>query len=59
MQQVSSVFGFLYDVHSLNNKTSLKVKEHDLNLEKALQHGDSKYIGAVALSSEQEGLYPN
>ena len=52
MQKISSVFGFLYDVHSLQNKTSKEVMEHCLNLEKALQHGDSKDIDAVDLSSE-------
>uniref|UniRef100_A0A0B7BN73 HAT C-terminal dimerisation domain-containing protein n=1 Tax=Arion vulgaris TaxID=1028688 RepID=A0A0B7BN73_9EUPU len=56
MQKISSVFGFLYDVHSLQNKTSKEIMEHFLNLEKALQHGDSKDIDAVDLSSELKAI---
>ncbi|XP_074926075.1 zinc finger MYM-type protein 1-like [Chelonoidis abingdonii] len=33
MQQISSVFGFIYDVYSLQNKTPKQIMEHCLNLE--------------------------
>ncbi|CAM5087249.1 unnamed protein product [Natator depressus] len=42
MQQISSVFGFLYDVYSLQNTTPKQIMEHSLNLEQALQHGESR-----------------
>ena len=56
MQKVSSMFGFLYDIHSLQNKTSNEILEHCLNLEQALQHGDSKDIDAIDLSSELQAI---
>ena len=56
MQKISSVFGFLYDVHSLQNKTSKEVMEHCLNIEKALQLGDYKDIDAVDLTSELKAI---
>ena len=56
MQKISSVFGFFYDVHSLQNKTRKEIMEHCLNLEQALQHGDSKDIDAVDLSSELQAI---
>ncbi|KAH1183246.1 hypothetical protein KIL84_004738 [Mauremys mutica] len=36
MQQISSVFGFLYDVYSLQNTTPKQIMEHCLNLKQAL-----------------------
>lgn len=56
MQKVSSIFGFLYDVHSLQNSTTNEVWEHCLNLEQALQHGNSKDIDAVDLLSELKAI---
>ena len=56
MQKISSVFGFLYDIHSLQYKTRKEIMEHCLTLEQALQHGDSKDIDAVDLSSELQAI---
>ncbi|XP_065654528.1 zinc finger MYM-type protein 1-like [Hydra vulgaris] len=56
IQKISSLFGFLYDVHSLQDVTSKEVMEHCLNLEKALQHGDSKDIDAADLGSELKSI---
>ncbi|XP_026517719.1 uncharacterized protein LOC113408599, partial [Terrapene carolina triunguis] len=55
-QQISSVFGFIYDVYSLRNKTPKQIMEHCLNLEKALQHGESKDIDAFDLCSELQAI---
>ncbi|XP_042212039.1 zinc finger MYM-type protein 1-like [Homarus americanus] len=52
MHVVSSMFGFLYDIHNLQTITSKEVMEHCLKLEKALQHGDDKDIDAADLCSE-------
>ncbi|XP_065658077.1 uncharacterized protein LOC136082589 [Hydra vulgaris] len=52
----NSLFGFLYDVHCLQSVTSKGVIEHCLNLEKALQYGDSKDIHAVDLCSELKSI---
>ncbi|XP_029767716.1 uncharacterized protein LOC112121922 [Terrapene carolina triunguis] len=56
MQQISSVFGFIYDVHSLQNKTPKQIMEHCLNLEQALQHGESKDIDAFELCSKLHAI---
>ncbi|XP_024067329.2 LOW QUALITY PROTEIN: zinc finger MYM-type protein 1-like, partial [Terrapene carolina triunguis] len=56
MQQISSVFGFIYDVYSLQNKTPSQIMEHCLNLEQALQHGESKDIDAFDLCSELQAI---
>nr|XP_033792109.1 zinc finger MYM-type protein 1-like [Geotrypetes seraphini]XP_033792110.1 zinc finger MYM-type protein 1-like [Geotrypetes seraphini]XP_033792112.1 zinc finger MYM-type protein 1-like [Geotrypetes seraphini] len=52
MHQISSVFGFLYDVHGLQNRTPKQILEHCLILEHALHHGDSKDIDASDLCNE-------
>nr|XP_048695389.1 zinc finger MYM-type protein 1-like [Caretta caretta] len=56
MQQISSVFGFLYDVYSLQNTTPKQIMEHCLNLEQALQHGESKDIDAFDLCNELQAI---
>ncbi|CAM4475658.1 unnamed protein product [Caretta caretta] len=56
MQQVSSVFGFLYDVYSLQNTRPKQIMEHCLNLEQALQHGESKDIDAFDLCNELQAI---
>ncbi|XP_065642676.1 zinc finger MYM-type protein 1-like [Hydra vulgaris] len=56
IQKISSLFGFLYDVHSLQGVTSKEVMQHCLNLEKALQHGDSKDIDAADLCSKLKSI---
>ena len=52
MRGMCSVFGFLYDVHSLQILTTTQIMEHCIKLESALQHGDSKDIDAGDLCSE-------
>ncbi|KAG6929118.1 hypothetical protein G0U57_006253, partial [Chelydra serpentina] len=42
MQQLESVFGFLYDIHSLQKKTAKQIREFCIKLESALTHGNSK-----------------
>ncbi|XP_063788893.1 zinc finger MYM-type protein 1-like [Pseudophryne corroboree] len=56
MKQISSVFGFLYNVHSLQNRTSQQIMEDCCKLEQALQHGDSKDIDASDLCSELQSI---
>ncbi|XP_063806839.1 zinc finger MYM-type protein 1-like [Pseudophryne corroboree] len=56
MNQISSVFGFLYNVHSLQNRTSQQIMEDCCKLEQALQHGDSKDIDASDLCSELQSI---
>ncbi|XP_073196247.1 zinc finger MYM-type protein 1-like [Lepidochelys kempii] len=56
MQQISSVFGFLYDVYSLQNTRPKQIMEHCLNLEQALQHGESKDIDAFDLCNELQAI---
>nr|XP_032662339.1 uncharacterized protein LOC116840081 [Chelonoidis abingdonii] len=56
MQQISSVFGFLYDVDSSQNTTPKQMMEHCLNLEQALQHGESKDIDAFDLCNELQAV---
>ncbi|XP_074799593.1 zinc finger MYM-type protein 1-like [Natator depressus] len=56
MQQISSVFGFLYDIYSLQNTTSKQIMEHCLNVEQALQHGESKDIDAFDLCNELQAI---
>jgi hypothetical protein len=52
MHQISSMFGFLYNIHSIQNRTSEQTMEHCLKPEQALQHGDSKDIDASDIYSE-------
>ncbi|XP_075056896.1 uncharacterized protein LOC142143080 [Mixophyes fleayi] len=56
MNEISSVFGFLYDVHSLQNRTSKVILEDCCKLEQALQHGDSKDIDCIDLCSELQAV---
>ncbi|XP_037743601.2 zinc finger MYM-type protein 1-like [Chelonia mydas] len=56
MQQISSVFGFLYDDYSLQNTRPKQIMEHCLNLEQALQHGESKDIDAFDLCNELQAI---
>ncbi|XP_044851160.1 uncharacterized protein LOC123353812 [Mauremys mutica] len=56
MQQISSVFGFLYDVYRLQNTTPKQSMEHCLNLEQALQHGESKDTDAFDLCNELQAI---
>ncbi|XP_063797832.1 zinc finger MYM-type protein 1-like [Pseudophryne corroboree] len=56
MNQISSVFGFLYNVHGLQNRTSQQIMEDCCKLEQALQHGDSKDIDASDLCSELQSI---
>ncbi|XP_075048018.1 LOW QUALITY PROTEIN: zinc finger MYM-type protein 1-like [Mixophyes fleayi] len=55
MNEISSVFGFLNDVHSLQNRTSKGITEDCCKLEQGLQHGDSKDIDYIDLCSELQG----
>ncbi|XP_069502679.1 zinc finger MYM-type protein 1-like [Ambystoma mexicanum] len=52
MRQISSVFGFLYNIHSLKTEAAHQIFVHCLKLEKALQHGDLKDIDASDLCNE-------
>ncbi|XP_069489004.1 zinc finger MYM-type protein 1-like [Ambystoma mexicanum] len=52
MHQISSVFGFLYNIQSLNTEAAHQMFDHCLKLEKALQHGDLKDINASDLCNE-------
>ncbi|XP_063788817.1 uncharacterized protein LOC134944173 [Pseudophryne corroboree] len=56
IHQISSVFGFLYNVHGLQNRTSQQIMEDCCKLELALQHGDSKDIDASDLCSELQSI---
>ena len=47
MHQISSVFGFMFDVHILQDKkTSKQTMEYRSKQMQVLQHGDSKDIDA-------------
>ncbi|XP_029466633.1 ATP-binding cassette sub-family A member 1-like [Rhinatrema bivittatum] len=56
MHDISSGFGFLYNIHSLQFSTSKDILEQCLKLEKVLQHGDSKDIVASDMCSELEAI---
>ncbi|XP_066947110.1 uncharacterized protein [Macrobrachium rosenbergii] len=56
LQQMKSVFGFLYDVKSLNGITNTQLMEHCTKLEKALRDGESKDIDATDLCHELQAV---
>lgn len=56
MQQLGSVFGFLYDIHSLQKKTAKQIREFCIKMELALTHENSKDIDATALCSELQAF---
>ncbi|XP_029442214.1 LOW QUALITY PROTEIN: zinc finger MYM-type protein 1-like [Rhinatrema bivittatum] len=56
MHEISSGFGFLYNIHSLQITTSKDILEQCLKLEKVLQHGDSTDIVASDMCSELQAI---
>ncbi|XP_068212688.1 zinc finger MYM-type protein 1-like [Palaemon carinicauda] len=56
LQQMKSVFGFLYDVKSLNGITNTQLMEHCTKLETALRDGESKDIDATELCHELQAV---
>ncbi|XP_068233481.1 zinc finger MYM-type protein 1-like [Palaemon carinicauda] len=56
LQRMKSVFGFLYDVKSLNGITNTQLMEHCTKLETALQDGESKDIDATDLCHELQAV---
>ncbi|XP_068242412.1 zinc finger MYM-type protein 1-like [Palaemon carinicauda] len=56
LQQMKSVFGFLYNVKSLNGITNTQLMEHCTKLEIALRDGESKDIDATDLCHELQAV---
>ncbi|XP_068240177.1 uncharacterized protein [Palaemon carinicauda] len=56
LQQMKSVFGFLYDVKSINGITNTQLMEHCTKLKKALRDGESKDIDATDLCHELQAV---
>jgi len=56
LEQINSVFGFLYNLQKLENESHDNILKNCLNLEKCLTHGDSKDIDASELCSELQAI---
>ncbi|XP_068210308.1 zinc finger MYM-type protein 1-like [Palaemon carinicauda] len=56
LQQMKSVFRFLYDVKSFNGITNTQLMEHCTKLETALRDGESKDIDASDLCHELQAV---
>ncbi|XP_068250713.1 uncharacterized protein [Palaemon carinicauda] len=56
LQQMKSIFGFLYDVKSLNGITNTQLREHCTKLETALRDGESKDISATDLCHKLQAV---
>ena len=56
MRTIESVFGFLYHIQSLQNKTSQEILECCMKLESALQHGDLRDLVASDLCGELQAI---
>ncbi|XP_068241063.1 zinc finger MYM-type protein 1-like [Palaemon carinicauda] len=56
LQQMKSVFGFLYDVKSLTGKTNTQLMENCTKLETALRDGESKDIDTTDLCHELQAV---
>ncbi|XP_074026384.1 zinc finger MYM-type protein 1-like [Leptinotarsa decemlineata] len=56
LKNISHVFGFLYNVHEMQNKNSKVVLEHCIKLEESLSDGNSKDVDATELCSELQAI---
>lgn len=56
MKQITSVFGFLYHINTLDKKPTKYVLDECIKLEKALTHNESRDIDASELCSELQAI---
>jgi len=56
LEQINSIFGFLYNLQKLENESHNNILKDCSNLEKCLTHGDSKDIDASELCSELQAI---
>ena len=58
LQQISSIFGYLYDISSLQNESTKVIMDHCKKLEEVFQDDESKYLYPIELCNEIYFILP-